>query len=174
MKPLEEIAATIESMPEVLRVLLAPLDHSALRVRPAAGEWCVLEVIGHLLTTEGPAFRERVRVIVGGAAQMPVIDVSLEATGRDFASEDLADLLDELARERAESGAFLRSLDPSDLERESELPPHGTFAAGDFVHEWPFHDQDHLQQMLAAIKPAYLSHMGDAMRSALAPEPDGS
>jgi hypothetical protein len=174
MRPLDEIAATIESMPEVLRALLAPLDDAALRVRPAPGEWCVLEVIGHLLATEGPAFRERVRAIVGGAPQVPAIDVSLDGTGRDFVNEDLGDLLDELAAERAVSAAFLRSLDPSDLERESDLPPHGAFAAGDFVHEWPFHDQDHLQQMLSAIKPQYLPHMTDAMRSALAPDPDGS
>ncbi len=171
MRPLDEIAATIESMPDVLRALLTPLDESVLRIRPEPGEWCVLEVIGHLIATEGPAFRERVRGIVDGAPQIPGIDVSLDGTGRDFASENLADLLDELAVQRLESAVFLRSLEPDDLDRVADYPPHGAFAAGDFVHEWPFHDQDHLQQILAAIKPSYLPHMSEAMQAALAPEP---
>ena len=39
-----------------------------------------------------------------------------------------------------------------DLAATSAYGQHGSLAAGDFVHEWPFHDHDHLQQILAILK----------------------
>lgn len=167
MKPLDEIAGTIESMPEVLRCLLNPIDPEALRGRPEPGEWCAMEVVGHLIVTDGPGFRDRIQAIIDGEPEIKGFDPSLERTGRDFQSADLEGLLDELATERTMSGAFLRSLDTQTLERTANYKSNGIFAAADFVHEWPFHDQDHLQQILATIKPSYLPHMTETMRSAL-------
>ena len=167
MRPLDEIAATIESMPVVLAALLSPVDDAVLRIQPEPGEWCGLEVIGHLIVSDGAAFRDRIGAIIGGEPEIAGFNPSLELTGRKFAAEPLDGLLEELAAERAESARFVRSLDPTDLQREARYKNHGVFQAGDFVHEWPFHDQDHLQQILAAIKPHYLSHMTDTMRAAL-------
>lgn len=167
MTSLDEIADTIEAFPDVLAVLLGPIDADALRHRPEAGEWCPLEVLGHLIVTDGPAFRDRIADIVDGSAEIAPFDPSLERTGRDFRSAHLSDLLDELRVERTKSAAFLRLLDPLVLRRTAEYPPHGPYAAGDFVHEWPFHDQDHLQQILAATKLAYLPFMTESMQRAL-------
>lgn len=167
MRPLDEIAATIESMPPVLRTLLSPLDPAVLRARPEPGEWCVLEVIGHLIVADGPGFRDRVQAIIDGEPEIEAFNPSLEITGRNFIDEDLDALVEELAAQRVRSARFIRSLDPALLGREANYRSHGTFAAADFVHEWPFHDQDHLQQMLAAIKPSYLPHMTETMRTAL-------
>ncbi|MEM7325412.1 MAG: DinB family protein [Actinomycetota bacterium] len=166
MKPLSEIADTIESTPAVLRSLLSPLDPEMLRRRPEPGEWCALEVIGHLIVTDGAAFRDRIAAIIAGEPEIRGFNPSLELTGRDFAQASLDELLGELTDGRAEAAAFVRSLDPADLERTAAY--RGTiFRAGDFVHEWPFHDQDHLQQILAAVKPGYLPHMSAAMQQAL-------
>ena len=66
MRPLEEIAATLTSTPEVLRALLTPIDREVLETRPAPGEWCALEVVGHLIVADGPAFRDRIGAIVAG------------------------------------------------------------------------------------------------------------
>jgi hypothetical protein len=44
---------------------------------------------------------------------------------------------------------------------------HRDCNSGDFVNEWPFHDQDHLQQILANLKSAHLSAMTETMRRAL-------
>ena len=167
MTSLDEIADTIEAFPEVLDALLRPVDGYALRSQPALGEWSPLEVIGHLIVCDGPAFRDRIGSIVDGAPTIPGFDPSLDHVDRDFRSADLSDLLDELRAERSRSAAFLRALDPVVLRRTSELAPHGSFAAGDFVHEWPFHDQDHLQQILAAVKVRYLPFMTERMQHAL-------
>ena len=164
---MDEIADTIEAFPGVLEMLLGPIDTKVLRTRPADGEWCPLEVIGHLIVCDGPAFRDRIGLIVSGADAVPGFDPSLDSTGRDFQSADLSDLIAELRMQRDLSAGFLRALDPVDLRRTSTLGSHGSFAAGDFVHEWAFHDQDHLQQILDAVKVTYLPYMSETMRHAL-------
>ena len=159
-----ELADTIERFPAVLRAFLEPIPAEWLRLRPAEGEWNALEVILHLTETEGPAFRDRIAAIVDGDAEIAPFDPSLP---RDPSNEPLAELLATFAAERATSAAYRRSLTPADLEQRASLEPHGEFAAGDFAHEWPFHDHDHLAQIAAAVNLGCLEHMGDTMRRAL-------
>lgn len=169
MRSLDEIAETLTSTPNVLRALLTPIDDAVLRIQPEPGEWCAVEVVGHLIVTDGPGFRDRIQNIIDGNPEIAGFNPSLEITGRDFQKEPLTPLLEELAAERETSAAYVRSLDPASLDREANYKTNGTFKAGDFVHEWPFHDQDHLQQILAAIKPSYLPHMTKTMQHALVP-----
>ena len=124
-------------------------------------------MIGHLIVSDGPAFRDRIAAIVSGESELAPFDPDLRLTGRDFQTADLSDLLAELRAERVKSGTLLRSLDPVDLRRTAEFATYGAFSAGDFVHEWAFHDQDHLQQILAATKSVYLPFMTTSMQRAL-------
>ena len=62
---------------------------------------------------------------------------------------------------------FVAALTDEQLTLTADYPGFGTFAAGDFVFEWPFHDHEHLQQILAITKAAYLPSMTDTMRDAL-------
>ncbi|MGY9081946.1 MAG: hypothetical protein ACKVK3_05040 [Acidimicrobiales bacterium] len=61
---------------------------------------------------------------------------------------------------------LLRDLSLVDLAKSASYDGR-RFEANDFVHEWPFHDQDHLQQILGALKRTYLPHMSPTMRDAL-------
>ncbi len=166
MLDIQEVADTIGSLPKVLRALLEPIDPAALSARPEPGEWCVLEVIGHLIACDQGAFRGRIAGIIAGEPEIAGFDAWAAINKRDFAGESLNALLAELTAERETSSAFLLSLDPSDLAKTASNPA-GKFAAGDFVHEWPFHDQDHLRQILEALKQSYLPHMTATMREAL-------
>ncbi len=163
-----QIADTLQSVPSVLRALLEPFDHDTLALRPAPGEWCPLEVIGHLIACDSDAFRNRIEAIVAGEPEIASFDAWKAINARDFAAEPFDMLLDELAAERATSAEFLRSLTPSDLAKSASYHEGRIFEANDFVHEWPFHDQDHLQQILAALKLTYLPHMTSTMSDALA------
>lgn len=163
----DEIAATIESLPDVLAMLLEPIDSAVLTQRPAPAEWSVHEVIGHLVTCDGPAFRDRIRAIVDGEPDVPPFDAATAMEARDFNGEQLSDLLRELGDERSLSAAVLRALHPADLARTSTYGPDRRFAANDFVHEWPFHDHDHTQQILDILKFAHVPAMSDTMRRAL-------
>ena len=91
---------------------------------------------------------------------------------RDVAAIDLDQLLAEFSTERAAATTFLRSLSAADLAKTATYPGTGVFAAGDFMYEWPFHDQDHLQQILDILKQGYLPHMSETMRTALVGTPD--
>jgi hypothetical protein len=168
MVDIEELAATVESMPEVLSALLTPLDPVGLRCRPAHGEWCGLEVIEHLVVVEGPAFRDRIERIVEGEPEILDVVGPALATSEELESHELGGLLDQLRRERAQSAAFLRSLSPDDLDRTAEHHKYGMLTAGDFAHEWAYHDQDHLQQILDATKTRYADSMSANMRKAIA------
>lgn len=167
MIDVEEIAATLESLPGALRTLLAPHDHATLTARPEPGEWCVLEVLGHLITCDGGAFRDRIEAISGGAAAVPSFDAGAALVARDPMNSNRDELLDELANVRAASVEFVRSLDPDALSATAPYGDHGSFAASDFLLEWPYHDQDHIRQILDAIQRHYLPHMTDTMRTAL-------
>lgn len=167
MIDLDEIAATLDTLPTVLGALLAPINHEMLCTRPEPGEWSVFEVIGHLIATDRGAFRGRVEAIVAGEPEIAGFDPWAAINERDFAGESLGPLLAELAAERTASVAFVRSLDPAKLALTAGYPGFGSFAGGDFVYEWPFHDQEHLRQILANLKLRYLPHMTPTMRSAL-------
>ena len=171
MTALDEVAATIESLPAVLQALLAPVEAATLAIRPAPGEWSVCEVIGHLITGDGPAFRDRIAGIVAGEPEIAPFDPATPMGDRNFNEVDVEVLLDELRAERSQSAAYVRSLAPADLARTSNYVSQDghdpEFAAGDFVNEWPFHDHDHLQQILANLKSAHLADMTETMRRAL-------
>ena len=55
-----EIIKTLRATPVVLRALVAGVDETGLRHRPAPGEWAIIEVVGHLADTEERAL-SRVR-----------------------------------------------------------------------------------------------------------------
>ncbi|MFW2333503.1 DinB family protein [Ilumatobacter sp.] len=167
MIDLDEIAATLESLPSALRTLLAPYDDTTLRARPEPGEWCVLEVVAHLITCDRGAFRDRIEAIAGGVAEVPGFDAGAALDARDPMHATIGELLDELTAVRSESVAFVRSLEPTALTATAPFRDHGTFAASDFLLEWPYHDQDHIRQILDAVQRHYLPHMTAAMRTAL-------
>lgn len=164
---LSEIANTLTSTPVVLGTLLAPIDPQTLRTRPAEGEWCPLEVIGHLIACDSGAFRNRITGILEGEPRIAPFDPWEAINARDFAAEPLDVLLDELAAERSVSSELLLSLADADLTKTALFKDEGSLSAADFVHEWPFHDQEHIQQILASTKLAYLAGMTPLMRDAL-------
>ena len=167
MIDLDEIAATLDTLPNALRVLLAPFDEATLTARPAPGEWCVLEVVGHLITCDTGAFRDRVEAICGGAGEVPSFDAGRALDEHDPMNSTIDELLDELAAARSRSVEFVRSLSPDEVTATAPYGDHGVFAASDFLLEWPYHDQDHIRQILDAVQRHYLPHMTDTMRTAL-------
>lgn len=167
MIDLAEIVETLDSLPAVLRNLLAPIDPATLGVRPEPGEWSVLEIIGHLVATDSGAFRGRIEAILDGQPEIAGFDPWAAINERDHTVLSVESLLDGLAAERAVSVAFLGGLDQAELSATAIYPGVGEFSTGDFVLEWPFHDQEHLRQILANLQLRYLPEMSPIMRSAL-------
>ena len=59
-----QAAALLRAMPNFLRAEFEAAPGEFLRWRPAPEEWCVLEVVGHLIETEERGFAGRIRTIL--------------------------------------------------------------------------------------------------------------
>lgn len=164
MDDVDRIASSIVALPEVVATLLADYPDDQLRRAPAPGEWSVLEVLAHLVEADGPAFRDRITSIARGDGTVPGYR---PADPAPVAELTLAGLVDDLRAERAGSAALLRSLTETELRATGPHVDGRVFAAADFVREWPYHDADHLQQILSALKVLHVEGMSDTMRSAL-------
>src|SRR5919108_3703361 len=59
-----EVAAALEAAMATLRAELGALPERVLAWHPAAGEWCVKEVLGHLVEAERRGFAGRIRILL--------------------------------------------------------------------------------------------------------------
>jgi len=132
---------------------------------PAPGEWCVKEVVGHVVEAERRGFAGRIREIL--AADRPRLDTWDQvgvARQRGDCDRALADLLSELSRLRASSLELLTALRPEDLERGGDHVTVGYLTVRDLLHEWVHHDRNHLRQVLANVQAYVWPQMGNARR----------
>lgn len=160
-----QAAALLGTMPVFLRAQFEAAPEALLRWRPAAEEWCVLEVVGHLIETEERGFAGRIRTIL--AEERPRFstwDPSAVARARQDEQRDPAELLAELTGRRASSVALVETLTAGDLSRGGDHPEVGFLTVNDLLHEWIHHDANHLRQMLANVQAYAWPQMGNAQR----------
>ena len=161
--------------PDALAALLLASAHavaaeaSALgpraRVRPAEGSWCANEIVGHLIEAERRGFNERIRTILAEHEPLLVTwDQPAVAAARNDQAKETSDLLTELAELRADSLALVRGLGPDDLDRAGIHPKVGRLTVQDLVHEWVYHDREHLKQLFEVSRTFAWDGMGGARR----------
>jgi hypothetical protein len=150
----------------VLRAAVAAVPPAAIAWHPAPGEWCVNEVIGHLIEVEERGFAGRIRAILAGP-QPPRFtgwEPAEVARARGDCARQTAALLDELGRLRDASAALVSTLREADYGRGGQHPTVGHLTVGDLLHEWVHHDQNHLKQILSNVQAFVWPHMGNARR----------
>ena len=141
------------------------LSAEALAWHPAPGEWCVKEVLGHLIETERRGFAGRIRIIL--ASQEPKLeswDQNAVAAARRDCEGDGRALLDELAAMREDSARLVEGLGAADLARGGHHPTVGHLRVGDLLNEWVHHDRNHVRQILANVQAYVWPHMGNARK----------
>jgi DinB family protein len=160
-----EVAALLPSTVTQLRAELAALPERVLAWHPAPGEWCVKEVIGHLIEAERRGFAGRIRVILAtDAPELERWEPPDVARARGDCAKPAASLLDELAAMRQESAALVRGLRAADLDRVGRHPTVGPLRVGDLLQEWVHHDRNHVRQALANVQAYVWPAMGNAQR----------
>jgi hypothetical protein len=171
-----QAAALLGTMPIFLRAEFEAAPGELLRWRPASEEWCVLEMVGHLIETEERGFAGRIRTILAEERpQFRTWDPSTVSRERQDERGDPAELLAEFIRRRTSGVTLVEVLTPADLERGGDHPEVGFLTVNDLLHEWIHHDANHLRQMLANIQAYTWPSMGNAQRfSAPDASPDGS
>ncbi len=162
-----EVAALLPATVAALRAELAALPERVLAWHPAPGEWCVKEVLGHLIEADHRGFAGRIRIIL--AADTPVLerweppDV---ARARGDCAKPAAALLDELTAMRQDSAALARGLREGDLDRAGRHPTVGLLRVCDLLQEWVHHDRNHVRQALANVQAYVWPAMGNSQKFA--------
>ena len=160
-------AAVAPLLRSTLATLIAEVDAlsaEALAWHPAAGEWCVKEVLGHLIETERRGFAGRIRIILAGQKRLEIWDQTAVAAARRDCERDARALLGELAAMRQEGVQLVEHLGPGDLSRGGEHPTVGHLTVADLLNEWIHHDRNHVRQILANVQASVWPHMGNARR----------
>lgn len=147
-------AAEVRGLPEAL-----------LRWHPADGEWCVNEVLGHVIEAERRGFAGRIRIILGSTR--PALerwDQNAVATARRDCERDATELVAELSQMREEGAALVAGLRREDLARSGLPPVVGQLTIADLLQEWVHHDRNHLKQILTNVQTYAWPHMGNAQK----------
>ena len=135
------------------------------QVRPESDEWCANEVLGHLIEADRRGFVGRVRLAL--AEDHPTFESwdqpSIAAVRRDrYKSAET--MVAEFLAVRGEDLAFVAGLAEGDLDRGGEHPVVGTLTVRNLLHEWVFHDREHLAQLMAVSKVFAWPAMGNSRR----------
>jgi len=160
-----EVADILEYSGGAYAGALKTLPPAAASWRPAEGEWCVNECVGHVIEAEKLAFAGRIRIIL--AADSPALQTWNQASvaeSRHDCDRSSQDLLEEFEPLRRDSLELIRSLRPEDLTRAGTHPKVGRLTVGDLLHEWVHHDGNHLRQALANVQAYVFPQMGNAQR----------
>jgi hypothetical protein len=149
----------------MIQTEFAALPPTLLTWRPAPGEWCALEVIGHLSEAEQRGFAGRIRTFLAeDRPQCATWDPDAVARARHDDKRDPAEVLEEFMSLRADSVALVETLAAADLERGGDHPQVGLLTVRDLLHEWIHHDANHLRQILANVQAYTWPQMGNAQR----------
>ena len=160
-----EIAAVLESSGAAVVGVFGSLSDELASWRPAEGEWCVKECVGHLIEAERRGFAGRIReMLKGDEPALHGWDAAEVAQARDDCRRDLSALLDEFAADRRDSIALIRSLTQDQLARGGMHPQVARITVGEIIQEWVHHDANHIRQALANVQDYVWPAMGGTQR----------
>jgi DinB superfamily len=160
-----EAAALLRASAEAFRREAEALGDDGVRWHPAEGEWCVNEVMGHMIEAERRGFAGRIRLMIEQPGrELETWDQAQVARDRDDCERDGTALLREFASLREESVRLVLSLTPEQLALSAGHPEVGELRVSDIVHEWVFHDRNHLKQALSIAQARVWPHMRNTQR----------
>jgi len=160
-----EIVTLLTAALDAIRGECSRLPGRVLTFRPGPAEWCILEVLGHLIEAEQRGFAGRIRLIVAQDGRaLDRWDPEQVARDRQDRERDPSLLLGEFVRLREVSLQLVERLRETDLAKRGEHPTVGTLSVNDILHEWVHHDRNHIAQMMANVQACAWPHMGHAQR----------
>jgi hypothetical protein len=152
-----ELATELAKTPSAIAAVARGLGVDALRWRPRDGEWCLTEVLAHLLDLERTLFLPRLRrIALEERPAFKTFDLDAWGRERDHRVRDFATDLDAFAQARAETIGFLRALPRGAGDRLGLSGHYGPVTLAQYATHAVDHDLEHLVQMrdLRAAGPA--------------------
>ncbi len=158
----ERALAVIASTP---LVLTAMLQGQRDELAPEGGVWGAREIVAHLVDADGIAFVERItRIVSEERPYIRSIDPGARLVAGGYLELSAVALVEELAQLRSERVAWLRTLDPAALDRCGEHDHAGDITARNIIHQWAYHDLQHLGQLSEALQTPLIPQMGNTRR----------
>lgn len=154
---ISELTRALAATPRAIEALADGLDVDALRWRPRTGEWCLTEVLAHLLDLERTLFLPRLRRIAAeDRPAFEAFDPDTWAGERDHRMRDFGADLKAFAQARADTLRFLEALPRGAAERLGLSGHFGPVTLAQYATHAADHDLEHLAQMrdLRAAQPA--------------------
>lgn len=147
----EELLKTLRAGPVILRGLVRDLDDAALRHRPSAGEWAIVEVVGHLGDTEERAIGRMQRMLNEDGPLLPAYDQAALAVEHRYIELDFGEALNRFSALRDQHAAALADLDDAGWQRVGRHEEHGTITIQLHEAHVAGHDGDHLAEIARLI-----------------------
>jgi hypothetical protein len=161
----DDIRALLAASLATVEAELSAMPPDVAQWRPAPGEWCANEVVGHLIEAERRGFAGRIRTII--ASDRPRLepwDQPAVAAARGDCERTGSEVVAELHAIRTASLELISALRPADLRRAGIHPEVGELRVADLLAEWVHHDRNHVKQLLANTQARVWPQMGNAQR----------
>ena len=146
-----ELLKGMRAMPVVLRRLVRDLDDAAVRRRPAAGEWAIVEVVAHLADTDERVLGRLRRMLHEDRPALAAYDPAALAEERGYLGMSLEAELDRFAALREEQVSLLDGLPDDDWSRIGLHTEHGPITIQQLTAHTAGEDMDHLAQIANLI-----------------------
>ena len=160
-----EVARLLPATIAQLRAEVTATPERVLAWHPAPGEWCVKDVLGHLIEAERRGFAGRIRLMLeADNLLLERWDPTAVAAARHDCAKPATALLEELAALRTDSAALVGRLTARELDRAGRHPVVGLLRVGDLLQEWVHHDGNHVRQALANVQGYVWPAMGNAQK----------
>jgi DinB superfamily len=161
----KETAELLKAAAVSIRAEVSALPAPLLAWHPAPGEWCIKEVLGHLIEAEGRGFAGRIRIILSEPEPiLQVWDQDEVARARNDCEREADELLAHFSDLREAGAVLAGGLTVVDLARGGHHPKVGYLTVAALLQEWVHHDRNHLRQMMANVQAFAWPHMGNAQR----------
>ena len=160
-----EVAAFLRAARDHIVNEMTALGDERARWRPAPGEWSANECLGHIIEADRRGFAGRIERIlaVDGVAEVGWDQVAV-AAGRRDTERTAAAILAEFTAGRDEGIALVDGLRSEELDRFASHDRVGRVTVRNLLHEWVFHDRNHIRQLLANSQARAWPAMGNAQR----------
>jgi hypothetical protein len=160
-----QVAVLLRAARDHIMTELTALGDDLARWRPAPGEWSANQCLGHVIEADRRGFAGRIERIlaVNGVAEAGWDQIAVAAERRDN-DRNVAQILEEFRSGRDGGIALVEGLQPDDLDRFAIHDRVGRVTVSDLLHEWVFHDRNHIRQLLANAQARAWPAMGNARR----------
>lgn len=152
-EPVASALDVLASTPKTLRALLGALPESVVS-EPGSEGWSARDVVAHLLSVQGPALAQRVRLMLeDDRPTVPNVDEEAVLASSGLRERPVGELLDRFEHERGEVVVWLRGLPAGAFGRSGRHEIAGEITAADQVNHFAYHDLLHIRQVVSLLIP---------------------